>query len=434
MMDAGIFDPGIFDTSIFDTAGRPPSSPLGNGMQVKVSPANRQPYIVPLRSAPQFGSLALGGYSTATIVQARLDTRRDLNAHLLYADVEIWGRQGPCWRGVVESSDKDGTLHCVGPQQAMGWYPATAKTASTDFSSFIDHCVAAIPSWLIPGTGFVMNNPLVLGDTITQAETDISTQLADVLKYDSWEWGWYWEFVQGVWGCYPHYAPASTMPDYIVTLSAEDAQQFMGDSLANMTSRVVTTWGPSNTIATTQDIDPSHYLVQSGRDKTEFLSSPNTNSAADAALIAAAKIIKKATTKAGRTKTKKASTRTVGYYSVGEPIVRTHAQAVTNEKRYVAGLTARINASHVAGVATRARGIMSGKGTGTSATSRVQLPSGLPAYFPSVRAGTLARVVGLPTGPIDLRIAATNCTGDHAISLDMGIDSGRLDALLARVG
>ena len=407
------FAEGDFYWRDFDSP-HPATSGVGRGLTVKVFPTQgRAPFFAALRQPPTFGSQAFGGYGPATIIQRRRNG--DTQAHLLYGDVEIWGRQGPCWRGVIKETERDGTLHCVGYHEALSWHQEGEQGPSATLDEFIRTGAGSIynnlPAWMSNDLSFFQANPLVLDTAITLPASDIATQLRAVTSYSDWEYGWYCERLGGVWKCVMHYAPASTTPNYIVTLSAEDRETFMGDSLEGMASSVVTEWGDPATRTATDDGDPTHYLVATGRGKTITLSSPGTQSAADAALIATAAIVKKAKTKAGKT------------------------QAAALAARRVAATSAYSFARQNAGVESRARMSLSlGYGeSGRASTSRIQLASGIEAYYPSIRPGSIARVVGLPTGPVDLRIEAVECTGDNSCSLDLGPDSGRLDALLARV-
>lgn len=398
-------------------------------MEVRVSPIGRQPYLAPLRAAPQFGTLELGGYSTATIVQGRVS--RDKADRMLYAPVEIWGRQGPCWYGVVADYDRDGTMHCVGPMQVLGWHaaPALGPHASISWWQPIMYSSTYVPTWLGNVSTFVNTNSLVLSSAISMPVQSVAQSIAELVKYDSWIYGWYHEFISGNFACVPHYAAASTTPDYIITLSAEDAASFMGESLDSMARTVVTTWGPDNTVESTVDATAGHYLVDIGRDKVAFISSPNTQSAADAALIAATAIERKAKKEAGLTAAKKTAALKPGTASA-----RLALNSVVKATFAANSATAASNARQLQTVRFNAPGAFAGRRTGTGTTSRIQLASGLDAYFPAIRSGTLARVVGLPSGPVDLRIAATTCDGESSISVDLGTDTGRAEALFARVG
>ena len=350
-------------------------------MEVIITPLKgASPYIVPLRMPPVFGSQVIGGYSQATIVQGRVPSA--IASQLLYGDAVIYGRRGPCWRGVVESSERDGTMHCVGPQQVLGWTPC-ARAGGTG-ATIADHLTVTafistgtIPTWLMPNVAsswaYWGTNPTILNTAITPPSDTVVSYLAACMKYDTWQYGWYFELIGGVDRCVPHYGPAPTTPDYIVTLSAEDAKQFSGDSLAQLANTIPVTW--SGGVTTTTDTNLAHYLVGIGRNKLLSISSTNTASAADASLIAAAKFAEMGNgTKAGR----------ISFGGAGE--------------------------------------------------SRIQRASGLVAYPPSIRPGALATVNGLRGGSQTLRITAVECHGDSSGTLELGIDAGRLDAMLARIG
>jgi hypothetical protein len=396
-MTVGMFDPRIFDPAVFDTA-HDPSRGVGNGMQAIIAPVDRAPYLVPLRQPPVFSSQAFGGYAVATIVQARVSSA--LSSRLLYADVTLYGRHGACWRGVVKETERDGTLHCVGYHEVLSWHTATPLGPAVTHHIMVESLIGQFPSYVPSTTAFVQTSPLTLTAAVTLDPSDIASQMQSVASYSDWEYGFYFERINGVQTCAMHYAPPSAVPDYFVTLSAEDAAAFMGDSLEGMASSIITTWGTSNTRTTTTDTDPSHYLTAIGRGKTIEQSSPNTANAGDAALIAAQRLVKRAKTKAGKT-----------------------AANLAYRRAQFAGVHARGRMQMGLGYSE----------AGTSTTSRIQLASGLKAYPPDIRAGSLVRLIGLPSGPVDLRLQGVECVGDSSCSLDLGADSGRLDALLSRV-
>ena len=341
-------------------------------MQAIISPVGRQPYLAPLVAAPVYASTMMGGYSTATLVQGRV--RGDKLARMLYADVVIFGREGPCWRGVIESTDANGTLHCVGPQQVLGWH--NYLNAGGDATLW--HWISAMlgdggwPSFISHDMTFVQTSPIVLSAAISLGLTTFAAGIAEVVKYSAWQWGFYYERINGVDTCVPHFAAIPTTADYIITLSAEDAATFLGESLDGMVSRVTTAWGATPGYVATVDTNASHYLVEIGRGRDAITTASNLGAAADATLGATALINLHASTKAGS--------------------------------------------------------------TSSSKTSTIQLASGMPAYPPSIRPGKLAALHGLPSGPLTLMITDTSCVGDSAISVGLGVDSGNIEALLARIG
>ena len=381
-----------------ETATRPPSRVVGNGMQAIIAPVGRAPYLVPLRLPPVFSSQAFGGYAAATLVQARVNSA--LSARLLYADVTLYGKHGACWKGVVKETERDGALHCVGYHEVLSWHTATALGPATTHHIMVESLIGQFPAYVPSSAAFVQTSPLTLTASVTLDPSNIASQLQSVASYSDWEYGFYFERINGVQTCAMHYAPPSTVPDYFVTLSAEDAAAFMGDSLENMASSIITTWGTTNTRTTTTDTDASHYLVAIGRGKTMEQSSPNTANAGDAALIAAARLVKRAKTKAGKI-----------------------AANLAYRRAQFAGVHARGRMQMGLGYSE----------AGASTTSRIQLPSGLEAYPPDIRASSLVRLIGLPSGFVDLRLQGVECVGDSSCSLDLGADSGRLGALLARV-
>jgi hypothetical protein len=389
---------------------KPGAVGVGNGTSVKVFPTDgRAPYFAALRQPPTWG-VAAGGYGPATISCAR--TGGDTAAHLLYADVEIWGKHGPCYFGRVKETERDGTLHCMGPHENTDKFAMGKRTGITNIDTAVADCFdTTMPAWARPSTLAWMQTDAGTA-TITTRDTpaqSIAAHLQEVMQYRDWVYGWYFELLtNGEWESVPHYAPAPTVPAYIVTLSAEDASAFMGDSLEGKLSRSLVEWGASATLEDVIDTDPAHYLVTIGRNIDVLTSAPNTMSATDANRIALASIGKKSQTKAGQTRIKRLTK------------AATHGAALRRQH---------------AGVRSRARaGFGLGYGeSGKSATSRIQLASGLEVYAPDIRHGEMVRVVIPTQGYVDLRLAGAEFVGDSQVSLDLGADSGRLEALLSRV-
>jgi hypothetical protein len=419
-MTWGIFDPGIFDSDIFDTAHYPVRG-VGNGVQAIVYPAGQpgnrpSPYLVPLAAPPESGANVFGGYDSATVIQRRVS--RSTYSRLLHADIVLFGRQGPYWGGIVHECAPDGTLQCVGDMRALGWTPMGFTPGShTAFSSFMGAGVILpqIPDWQSDEAAFFGDPGLTLDAAIEPAPNRmLGEYISEVTAYSDWQWGSYYEYTGGRWVRCWHYTAPSQDIAYVVTLSAEDAKQFMGDSLEPMRSVIVTTWGESS-VTTTTDTDESHYLVSIGRDIAGAISSPNTQSAVDAARIAEAELGRRYRTKAGK---------------VGRrPLTKA-------DQRRIKSLKASSHTRQGRTIAPMARMVMADSyrgGGGSESTSRIQLATGLPAYPPSVRPGRLARVNG-PNFTDVLRILSTRCVGDSRVVLEFGVDSGNLPALLARRG
>ena len=338
-----------------------------------VTPNGRQPYMVPLVEPPEFASEGFGGYSEATIYGGHVPHGSD--DRMLYGDVTLYGVNGPVWYGVVESVHRDGSIHCVGPQQVMGWHRMTGgtytnPTINTLINGVRASLAASIP-WLYNDTtdgGYINSNTTALA-TMDVNEESIADRTALAVSYDSWEWGWYHERIGDRYKCVPHYYQATTTPAYTIRLSAEDADGLTGQGLQDTANKVRVVYGPNNTVSDTTDSDLTHYLPTTGRDKWARVDSANSPNATLAGKVAAAYL--------------------------------------------------RVNSRSLAG---------------SVRSSVVQTATGIPAYLPSVRPGQLARVYGLPQGPVLLRISSVRCMGEHVAEVGLGVDSGRLDALLAKIG
>lgn len=403
-------------------------------MLVTVAPVGRAAFIAPLVGPPEFSSVLRGGYSEAKIPTPVLKGAKA--DRLLYADVTVWGRFGPCWGGVVYEVASDGTLTCVSRMTQQSWRPkyahdyGTSPTNDPTISTVIEDALTDSPAEMWNGsTAFMQTNTYKIGQVEWDAGLS-SERINEALKFTDWRFGFYHENVAGAWDIYSHFEPAATTASYIVTLSAADAADLSTQSLEGVSERVFTIWGPGSSVEVTTDSDTSHYLVEIGREKWQIINSPNTNSSTDAASLAnAAKI----------TKTKHGNYRTGGRiyksYGKGKHKVGAYEHAQRHAKANEKALRRRLHRQHEPGVESRARALLRSQGTeGGAQGSRIQTLAGIPAYAPSIRPGELAIVHGLPDGPETLRIEEVRCVGESRCELSFGADAGRIEALLARVG
>lgn len=393
---------------------------LGGGISGICYPKGRSAFLPAFTAPPTWSSREVGGYSEATCEIARPGSY--VRERLLGAPMTLIGRLGPCFYGIVNEVEPDGTLHLIGPMPQLGftrmkdsWTPGSSLHLRTHLNYADANISGSIPA-AIRGTGAWWGvNPLDLTAAVQPApHRFMADYLNELIPYSTWKFGFYWKRVNGLWSLEPCYQPAPTTFDYIVTLSDEDAQQFLGDSLESMSSAVGMTWGASNTFNVTADADATHYLVQIGLEKTEFISAPNTLSAADAALIAAASLGKRYKTKAGKTAHKPLTKAGKRKLKAVQATAKAHQKARAKSLR--ASILSRADLDD----------------GGPVARSTIQLASGLPAYPANVVPARLAMVIGPDFADI-YPVVSTDHNGDTSVALELGRNSGNLSSLLAGV-
>jgi hypothetical protein len=208
--------------------------------------------------------------------------------------------------------------------------------------------------------------------TIDPLEFDTTTaeeKIAEVAKFDAYDYGWYTRLIGGLPVCVPHYTARSTTPDYIIRLEEAEDDSLDEASLDELYSDVIV-----------------HHADSFGNPR---------------------------------------STRVTGT-SQAYPLVKLGiTRTASIDIQCVSTVTATNRGTLF--LADRARAQVKGSVT----TRYVRDANGADVYLPDIRPGRMARVT-LPDGYVDAIIKRVECIGDAVATIELDNADYRLDQLLAR--